>query len=55
MYKRQVADYTAFLEAAETEYFDVIAPPVDNSEQLKATFASFIERLRDKPVSYTHL
>ncbi|MCM3149679.1 phage tail sheath family protein [Bacillus pumilus] len=43
-----VADYTAFLEAAETEYFDVIALPVDNSEQLKATFASFIERLRDK-------
>ncbi|WP_282062514.1 phage tail sheath family protein [Bacillus pumilus] len=43
-----VADYTAFLETAETEYFDVIALPVDNSEQLKATFASFIERLRDK-------
>ena len=43
-----VADYTAFLEAAETEYFDVIALPVDNSEQLKATFASFIERLRNK-------
>ncbi|MGE6626517.1 phage tail sheath family protein [Bacillus pumilus] len=43
-----VADYTAFLEVAETEYFDVIALPVDNSEQLKATFASFIERLRDK-------
>ncbi|UQZ94059.1 phage tail sheath family protein [Bacillus safensis] len=43
-----VADYTSFLEAAETEYFDVIALPVDNSEQLKATFASFIERLRDK-------
>ncbi|MEI4789817.1 phage tail sheath family protein [Bacillus sp. FJAT-53060] len=43
-----VADYTVFLEAAETEYFDVIALPVDNSEQLKATFASFIERLRDK-------
>ncbi|MDM5321234.1 phage tail sheath family protein [Bacillus altitudinis] len=43
-----VADYTTFLETAETEYFDVIALPVDNSEQLKATFVSFIERLRDK-------
>ncbi|MGE6627341.1 phage tail sheath family protein [Bacillus pumilus] len=42
-----VADYTAFLEAAETEYFDVIALPNNTSEQLKATFVAFIKRLRD--------
>jgi len=42
-----VADYTAFLEAAETEYFDVIALPNDTSEQLKATFVAFVKRLRD--------
>ncbi|MEK4846084.1 phage tail sheath family protein [Bacillus sp. FSL W8-0183] len=42
-----VADYTAFLEAAETEYFDVIALPNNTSEQLKATFAAFVKRLRD--------
>ncbi|CUB18281.1 Phage tail sheath protein [Bacillus safensis] len=42
-----VADYTAFLEAAETEYFDVIALPNSTSEQLKATFVAFIKRLRD--------
>lgn len=41
------ADYTAFLEAAETEYFDTIALPVDDNEQLKATFVAFIKRLRD--------
>ncbi|MCY9218957.1 phage tail sheath subtilisin-like domain-containing protein, partial [Bacillus haynesii] len=35
-------DYMDFLEAAETEYFDTIALPVKNSEQLKATFVSFI-------------
>ncbi|WP_321999370.1 phage tail sheath family protein [Bacillus pumilus] len=42
-----VADYTEFLEAAETEYFDVIALPNNTSEQLKATFVAFIKRLRD--------
>lgn len=42
-----VADYTTFLEAAETEYFDVIALPNNTSEQLKATFVAFIKRLRD--------
>ncbi|MEK4704959.1 phage tail sheath family protein [Bacillus sp. FSL H8-0512] len=41
-----VADYTAFLEAAETEYFDVIALPNNTSEQLKATFVAFVKRLR---------
>ncbi|KAA6482249.1 phage tail sheath family protein [Bacillus swezeyi] len=41
-------DYMDFLDAAETEYFDTIALPVKNSEQLKATFVSFIQRLRDK-------
>ncbi|MFP3421775.1 phage tail sheath family protein [Bacillus sp. SIMBA_154] len=42
-----VADYTAFLEAAETEYFDVIALPNNTSAQLKATFVAFVKRLRD--------
>lgn len=42
-----VADYTAFLEEAEIEYFDVIALPNNTSEQLKATFVAFIKRLRD--------
>ncbi|XNN69502.1 phage tail sheath family protein [Bacillus pumilus] len=42
-----VADYTAFLEAAETEYFDVIALPNNTSQQLKATFVAFVKRLRD--------
>ncbi|UUH73383.1 phage tail sheath family protein [Bacillus altitudinis] len=42
-----VADYTAFLEAAETEYFDVFALPNNTSEQLKATFVAFVKRLRD--------
>ncbi|MBR0592383.1 phage tail sheath family protein [Bacillus pumilus] len=42
-----VADYTAFLEAAETEYFDVIALPNNTSTQLKATFVAFVKRLRD--------
>lgn len=41
------ADYTAFLETAETEYFDTIALPVEDNEQLKATFVAFIKRLRD--------
>lgn len=42
------ADYTAFLEAAETEYFDTIALPVQGNEQLKATFTSFVKRIRDR-------
>lgn len=42
-----VADYTTFLDAAETEYFDVIALPNNTSEQLKATFVAFVKRLRD--------
>ena len=42
-----VADYTAFLEEAETEYFDVIALPNNTSTQLKATFVAFVKRLRD--------
>ncbi|QGX66454.1 phage tail sheath protein [Bacillus sp. ms-22] len=42
-----VADYTAFLEEAETEYFDVISLPNNTSEQLKATFVAFVKRLRD--------
>lgn len=41
-------DYTDFLTAAETEYFDTIALPVDNDEQIKITFVSFIKRLRDQ-------
>lgn len=43
-----VADYTAFLEAAENEYFDTIALPVRDNEQLKATFIAFVKRLRDR-------
>ncbi|MCP6683793.1 phage tail sheath family protein [Bacillus nakamurai] len=41
------SDYTDFLAAAETENFDVIALPVADNDQLKATFAAFIKRLRD--------
>ncbi|WYU49966.1 phage tail sheath family protein [Bacillus sp. FSL K6-0047] len=41
-------DYTTFLEAAENEYFDTIALPVKDNEQLKATFVAFIKRLRDR-------
>ncbi|MCY7950787.1 phage tail sheath family protein [Bacillus inaquosorum] len=41
------SDYTDFLAAAETENFDVIALPVAEGDQLKATFAAFIKRLRD--------
>ncbi|WP_404407734.1 phage tail sheath family protein [Jeotgalibacillus malaysiensis] len=43
-----VLDYTDFLEAAETEYFDVIALPVDDEEELKTTFVSFVKRVRDQ-------
>ncbi len=41
-------DYTDFLAAAETEYFDAIALPVDSDEPIKTTFVSFIRRLRDQ-------
>lgn len=43
-------DYTEFLAAAELEYFDTIGLPVDgeDTEELKATFASFIKRVRDE-------
>jgi len=41
-------DYTDFLAAAETEYFDAIALPVDDDEQIKITFVSFIKRLREQ-------
>lgn len=41
------SDYTDFLAAAETESFDVIAAPVAEGDQLKATFFAFIKRLRD--------
>ncbi|MGG3801792.1 phage tail sheath family protein [Metabacillus fastidiosus] len=41
-------DYTDFLAAAETEYFDTIALPVDSDEQIKTTFVSFIKRVRDQ-------
>ncbi|MEK4030695.1 phage tail sheath family protein [Pseudobacillus sp. FSL P4-0506] len=40
-------DYTDFLDAAETEYFDVIALPVDD-EQLKTAFVSFVKRVREQ-------
>ncbi|MFP7170771.1 phage tail sheath family protein [Terribacillus sp. 7520-G] len=42
-----VQDYTDFLAAAETEYFNSIALPVEGDEQLKATFTAFIKRIRD--------
>lgn len=42
----EVAAYTAFLAALETENFNVAALPVEE-EELKATFASFIRRLRE--------
>ncbi|KIL72545.1 phage tail sheath family protein [Bacillus badius] len=40
-------DYTDFFSAAETEYFDVIALPVDD-EQLKTAFVSFVKRMREQ-------
>lgn len=39
-------DYTDFLAAAETEYFDAIGLPVDDDE-LKITFTSFVKRIRE--------
>ncbi|MFL0361445.1 phage tail sheath family protein [Pseudobacillus sp. 179-B 2D1 NHS] len=41
-------DYMEFLAASETEYFDTIALPVAEDEQLKAAFISFIRRVRDQ-------
>lgn len=41
-------DYTDFLAAAETEYFDTIGLPLDSDEELKTTFASFVKRVRDQ-------
>lgn len=41
-------DYTEFLAASESEYFDTIALPVAEDEQLKAAFISFIRRVRDQ-------
>lgn len=43
-------DYTEYLAAAELEYFDAIGLPVDgeDTEELKATFVSFIKRIRDE-------
>lgn len=40
------SDYTEFLTELETEFFDVVALPVDE-EDLKVTFTSFIKRLRE--------
>ncbi|ARK23310.1 phage tail sheath protein [Sporosarcina sp. P37] len=41
-------DYMDFMDAAEVEYFDTIGLPVDDNEELKAVFASFVKRLRDQ-------
>lgn len=41
-------DFMDFMDAAEVEYFDAIGLPVDDDEELKAVFASFIKRLRDE-------
>ncbi|WP_046180388.1 phage tail sheath family protein [Domibacillus tundrae] len=40
-------EYADFLAAAETQYFDTIALPLDSDTALKATFVSYIKRLRD--------
>lgn len=40
------SDYTSYFTAAETQFFNVIALPVDDSA-LKTTFVSFVKRLRD--------
>ncbi|SFM29130.1 Phage tail sheath protein [Gracilibacillus orientalis] len=39
-------DYVDFIGAAESEHFDTIGLPIDE-EALKATFVSFVRRLRD--------
>lgn len=43
-------DYLDYLSAAELEYFDAIGLPIDGEdhEELKATFVSFIKRIRDE-------
>jgi hypothetical protein len=44
-----ILEYTNFLTAAETEYFDTIGLPVGpENDELKATFISFIKRLREE-------
>ncbi|WP_139491787.1 phage tail sheath family protein [Brevibacillus dissolubilis] len=40
-------DHTSFLEACETQHFDVIAYPYED-EALKTTFVSFIKRMREQ-------
>jgi hypothetical protein len=40
-------DYTDFLGATETQFFDVLAYPVTD-ETLKASFVTFIKRMRDE-------
>lgn len=40
-------DYSGFLTAAETAYFDVIGLPVDD-EAIKTTFVSFVKRIREQ-------
>lgn len=41
------ADHTAYLEATETQHFDVIAYPYDDAN-LKISFISFIKRMREE-------
>ncbi|WP_153732531.1 phage tail sheath family protein [Sporosarcina obsidiansis] len=41
-------DFLDFMDAAEVEFFDTIGLPVDDDEELKAVFASFVKRLRDE-------
>lgn len=40
-------EYTDFVAAAENEYFDTIGLPLDEGDELKAMFVSFIKRLRE--------
>lgn len=42
------AEYTNFFAAAETEHFDTIGLPIADDEELKATFVSFIKRMREE-------
>lgn len=49
-------DYIDFFNAAESEYFDATGLTVDNDEQLKTTFASFVKRVREEQgVKFTAL
>ncbi|GAK11398.1 LOW QUALITY PROTEIN: phage-like element PBSX protein XkdK [Geomicrobium sp. JCM 19039] len=41
-------DYTDFLSAAEHVSYDTIGLPVDDEDQLKTTFVSFVKRMRDE-------